>query len=74
MALTMPGPKWLRTVDFMTEACLGNAGPVVKGEPRTEGSRPRAAVRLRAEGGARRVLGAPKMIRLSSAAEGLEHV
>ena len=42
MALTMPGPKWLRTVDFMTEPCPGNAGPVVKGGLQTEGSRQQA--------------------------------
>ena len=50
MALTMPGPKWLRTVGFMTKPCLGNTGLVVKEGLRTEGSLQQAAVGLLAEG------------------------
>lgn len=54
----MPGPKWLRTVGFMTEPCLGNTGLVVKEGLRTEGSPQRAAVGLLAEGEAGADLGA----------------
>lgn len=54
----MPGPKWLRTVGFMTEPCLGNTGLVVKEGLRTEGSLRWAAVGLLAEGEAGGSLGA----------------
>ena len=54
----MPGPKWLWTVGFMTEPCLGNTGLVIKEGLRTEGSPQRAAVGLLAEGEAGGDLGA----------------
>ena len=54
----MPGPKWLQTVGFMTEPCLGNTGLVVKEGLRTEGSLRWAVVGLLAEGEAGGSLGA----------------